>query len=85
MAMVAEGLGSTLLPDLAITGGILHGHGVVVQPLAGASARSIGLCWRRGSARVDSFRLLGEFLEDWARTHVHAWQPDLPTDGPPLR
>jgi LysR family hydrogen peroxide-inducible transcriptional activator len=76
VAMVAEGLGSTLLPDLAINGGILHGHEVTVLPLAeGASARSVGLCWRRGAARVEYFRTLGEFIAEWAQAEVRPWQP----------
>lgn len=76
VAMVAEGLGSTLLPDLAITGGILEGHDLHVSPLeSGASARTIGLCWRRGSALAGQYRVLGTFLHDWAREHVQPWQP----------
>lgn len=83
VAMVAEGLGSTLLPDLAINGGILHGHEVTVLPLAeGASARSIGLCWRRGAARVEDFRALGAFIAEWGQTAVRAWQPDASSPAP---
>lgn len=85
VAMVAEGLGSTLLPDLAINGGILHGHEVTVLPLAdGASARSIGLCWRRGAARVEDFRTLGAFIAEWGQTAVRAWPPDAIGPTPDL-
>lgn len=76
VAMVSEGMGSTLLPDLAITGGILEGSSVVVRPLGeDASARTIGLCWRRDSPRGDTFRQLGVFIRDWAKHNVRAWHP----------
>lgn len=78
VAMVSEGMGSTLLPDLAITGGILEGSSVVVRPLGeDASARTIGLCWRRDSPRGDTFRQLGVFIRDWAKHNVRAWHPGL--------
>lgn len=71
VAMVEEGLGTTLLPDLAITNGILQGTSVVVRPLAGASnVRRIGLAWRKQSARADSFRHLGQLMRDWAAAQV---------------
>ncbi|MBN8608083.1 MAG: LysR family transcriptional regulator [Caulobacterales bacterium] len=77
VAMVAEGMGATLLPDLAITGGILDGSDVVVRPLAeDAGARTVGLCWRKGCARADTFRRLGEFISGWALDHVRPWRPD---------
>lgn len=71
VAMVAEGLGTTLLPDLAIAGGILQGSSVVVRPLAGAtSARRIGLAWRKQSARAEAFRRLGALMKEWAAVNV---------------
>lgn len=76
VAMVAEGMGATLLPDLALQGGILHGTDLVVRPLRGdANARTIGLCWRRGAARADTFRQLGGFLREWAARRIVPWQP----------
>ncbi|MFH1340766.1 MAG: hydrogen peroxide-inducible genes activator [Pseudomonadota bacterium] len=74
VAMVAEGLGTTLLPDLAISGGILHGSAVVVRPLAGdANARQIGLAWRKQSARADAFRQLGALIKEWAAANIRPW------------
>nr|WP_275584669.1 hydrogen peroxide-inducible genes activator [Stenotrophomonas sp. NLF4-10] len=74
VAMVAEGMGSTFLPDLAINGGIIDGSDVVVRPLGDdANARSIGLCWRRNAARADSYRALGAFLSEWAAENVKPW------------
>ncbi|SFN04321.1 hydrogen peroxide-inducible genes activator [Dokdonella immobilis] len=72
-AMVGEGLGATLLPDLAINGGILQGHDVVVKPLRDANARTIGLCWRNASARSESFSVFGEFLRGWALETIKPW------------
>ncbi|MBN8768024.1 hydrogen peroxide-inducible genes activator [Thermomonas sp.] len=76
VAMVSEGMGATFLPDLAITGGILKGTRVVVQPLGdAANARTIGLCWRRNAARRETFLELGRFLHTWAARHVKPWAP----------
>lgn len=76
VAMVSEGMGATFLPDLAITGGILKGTRVVVQPLGdAANARTIGLCWRRNAARRETFLELGRFLHAWAARHVKQWTP----------
>ena len=86
VAMVAEGMGATLLPDLAITGGILEGSDVVVRPLAeDAGARSVGLCWRKGSARTETFRRLGAFIRDWAGSNVHPWTPARASRAPVQR
>jgi len=74
VAMVAEGMGATLLPDLAITGGILEGSEVLVRPLReDADARTIGLCWRKGSARSEDFQRLGEFIRAWAKQNIAPW------------
>lgn len=79
VAMVSEGMGATLLPDLAINGGILEGSDVVVRPLrADADARTIGLCWRKGSARAEDFLQLGQFIRAWAAEHIRPWRPTRP-------
>jgi LysR family hydrogen peroxide-inducible transcriptional activator len=59
--MVESGLGVTLLPKLAVDGGLLRGSKLVTVPLAGDNAeRSVGLAWRKGSARRPDFERLGE-------------------------
>ncbi len=64
--MVDNGLGVTLLPEMAIDGGILAGTGVRAVPLAeSAAARTIGLIWRKGSPRREEFRRLAAFVRDW--------------------
>ncbi|MCB9959515.1 MAG: hydrogen peroxide-inducible genes activator [Rhodospirillaceae bacterium] len=61
--MVANGLGATLLPKVAVDAGILAGTDVVVRPLFGdASGRSIGLGWRQGSPRAPGFREMARLL-----------------------
>jgi LysR family hydrogen peroxide-inducible transcriptional activator len=62
--MVANGLGVTLMPQMAIDAGILRGLDVTVRALSGAVPhRRIGLVWRRSSARVETFRALGGALK----------------------
>lgn len=58
--MVDNGLGTTLLPQLAIDAGILKGTTLMATSLAAAPPRQIALAWRRGSGRAPEFRLLGE-------------------------
>ncbi len=71
--MVDNGMGMTLLPEMAIAGGILSGTDVQTRPLSGtAPARKIGLVWRRNSARQTDFDLLAGFLRSW---HARRRQP----------
>ena len=61
--MVDNGLGVTMLPEMAIDAGILHETSVVARPLEGDGAvRHIALVWRKNSPREDDFRLLAEEL-----------------------
>lgn len=69
--MVANGLGITLLPQMAVDAGILRGLGLSVVPLRGqAPFRRIGLAWRKTSGRAETFQRLGAALRD--------------LDGPPV-
>lgn len=61
--MVANGLGVTLLPRMAVEGGVLAGTDLVTRPLADSGSRSIGLAWRPSSPRKKDFRLLAEFVK----------------------
>ena len=60
--MVASGLGVTLLPRLALEGGVLAGTAVEVRPLEPAGAgeasagRSLALAWRSRSPRAPNSR-----------------------------
>ncbi|HWH21750.1 MAG TPA: hydrogen peroxide-inducible genes activator [Allosphingosinicella sp.] len=62
--MVGNGLGMTMVPEMAIEAGILAGTGVVARPLkADHAARRIALIWRKNSPREKEFRLLAEALK----------------------
>ena len=61
--MVDNGLGVTLLPEMAIEAGLLNGTGVQARPLSADHAtRSIALIWRARSPREKEFRLLADAL-----------------------
>lgn len=65
ISMVAEGLGITLLPHLAIDAGILTGQdGVETAPLHGDCPREIVLAWRPTSPRKELFVKLAEIFND---------------------
>ncbi|WP_299820045.1 hydrogen peroxide-inducible genes activator [uncultured Roseibium sp.] len=69
ISMVSEGVGITLLPDLAIDAGVLGGQKIDIAPLPDACPRRVVLAWRTTSARIDLFRKLGEILRE-TRTHI---------------
>ncbi|WP_128892335.1 hydrogen peroxide-inducible genes activator [Erythrobacter sp. HKB08] len=61
--MVDNGLGLTMLPQMAIDAGILDNTKIVARPVKSANAsREIALIWRKNSPRADEFRLLAEEL-----------------------
>ena len=60
--MVEEGLGTTLLPQVAIDAGVAKGHSLNLMPLEGACPRRIALAWRHTSAHADDFKLLAEIF-----------------------
>jgi LysR family hydrogen peroxide-inducible transcriptional activator len=63
--MVANGIGITVLPKMAVDAGILRGLKLDFRPFSSAGAvRRIAVAWRSSSARGDEFRLLGAFLRD---------------------
>lgn len=73
--MAANGLGVTLVPQMALASGLLRGTDLVARPLDGPRPwRSIGLCWRRSSGRKETFRRLAAVLAEAASA-----QSDEPT------
>ncbi|HEX7852587.1 MAG TPA: hydrogen peroxide-inducible genes activator [Sphingobium sp.] len=67
--MVENGLGLTLLPEMAIRGGILAGTHITVRPIDSPHAsREIALIWRRNSPREKEFRMMAEILRAGAQT-----------------
>ena len=60
VGLVDAGLGLTLLPQLAVSAGVLHGTQVSSRPLEGVDAeRRIALVWRKNDPRRAEFELLG--------------------------
>ena len=69
--MVDNGLGVTLLPDMALDAGILNGTQVMVRTLEAAHpSRRIALVWRKSSPRAKEFKLLAEELAAAARSEA---------------
>lgn len=63
--MVDNGLGVTMLPEMALKAGILDHTGLTARPLdAPNPARRIALVWRRASPREKDFHLLAEVLAE---------------------
>ena len=66
--MVGSGMGTTLLPEMAVALETRALRSASVLPFAKpVPSRSIGLAWRRTSPRADEFRALGEVLAGGAR------------------
>ena len=61
--MVDADLGVTFLPEMARDSTLLRNTRVKLWPIGESSYRTIGLVWRKGSRRVEEFRLLGDFLK----------------------
>lgn len=63
--MVRSGLGATVLPRLAVDGGLVEGLGLAVRPFdPPVAGREIGMAWRRGSARADEAARLADAVRD---------------------
>lgn len=62
--MVANGIGVTLLPQMACSANILRGTGVESRCFDEKNiSRSIGLLWRKNSSRVEEFKVIGVFIQ----------------------
>lgn len=64
IAMVSEGLGITLLPNLAVDAGVTAPEQIRLTPLPDACPRNVVLAWRPGSARQDLFMALAKLLRE---------------------
>lgn len=62
--MVANGLGVTFLPEIALSAGLVKGSDVALKPLAKDSpSRHIGLVWRKSYHREGDVAALGAYLK----------------------
>ncbi|PCS23484.1 hydrogen peroxide-inducible genes activator [Candidatus Enterovibrio escicola] len=62
--MVANGLGTTFVPQMAIKHGLVDSLDlVVVEPPSAEAYREIGLVWRPTSSRKSTFDLLADLVE----------------------
>lgn len=63
--MVDNGLGITMLPEMAVKAGILDNTNIAARPLdAEHPSRRIALVWRKGSPREKDFHLLAGLLRE---------------------
>ena len=62
--MVDADLGMTFLPEMARGSALLKNTRVRMHPMTEKSYREIGLAWRKGSDRVEEFRLFGDYVRD---------------------
>jgi len=62
--MVDADLGVTFLPEMVQGSALLRNTRVRLWPIGERSYRTVGLVWRKGSGRVEEFRLLGEFFRE---------------------
>lgn len=61
--MAANGLGTTLLPKMALDAGLLNGTNLNAIALRSSHAsRDIALAWRKSTSRTEEFRLFGRYL-----------------------
>lgn len=63
--MVNNGLGLTLIPQMAVDAGLLDGTDVVARPLdAEHASREIALIWRTNNPRRDEFEMLAAAMRE---------------------
>jgi LysR family hydrogen peroxide-inducible transcriptional activator len=63
LQMVGAGLGVTLVPEMAVAGESNCNPSVAFRPFdEGGPSRSIGVAWRKSSAREAEFRDLAETI-----------------------
>ncbi|MEA3387911.1 hydrogen peroxide-inducible genes activator [Sphingobium sp. CCH11-B1] len=68
--MVDNGLGVTMIPEMAIASGILDHTSIAARPVQSErSSRDIALVWRRNSPREKEFRLLAGILREAAEAN----------------
>lgn len=62
--MVKSDIGITYLPEISLDSPFVRHSGLHIQELEENSYRDIGLVWRKGSSKIDEFKLLAQFIKD---------------------
>lgn len=75
IAMVSEGLGTTLLPNLAVEAGVVAEGQVRLTDMPDATPREVVLAWRPGSARASVYRRIASFLKKRQGRSGHPQRP----------
>ena len=60
--MVANNIGITLLPEMAVKANITHDTDAKTRPISTNVSRTIALVWRRNSPRADEFKEIGKVI-----------------------
>ncbi|MBT6210519.1 MAG: LysR family transcriptional regulator [Woeseia sp.] len=63
--MLDADMGISFLPEMARGSSLLKNTRVRMYPMNENSYRTIGLVWRKGSARTDEFEMLGDFIREF--------------------
>ncbi len=64
--MVANGLGITLLPDLAVKANILGSANLKTKRFQSEKvSRMVGLAWRQSDPREQDYKALAAFIREW--------------------
>lgn len=70
LQMVANGYGSTLLPEMAVTVEVRSDTPLTLRHLIPEPSRTIGLLWRASAPRQERFEHLGQiFLDVWRHSN----------------
>jgi len=69
--MVAAGMGIAFLPSLYVRSEVRPGAGVSVRPIRKrAPSRTVGMVWRRNTARQDELLEIADLIRAWLRRHA---------------
>src|SRR6266702_987887 len=84
--VVADELGITLMPQIAVESELTSSRNVVIRPLSPEEPyRTLVLAWRPTSSRGAEFRMLGNLIRECLNVTQRAFAPDRDIDVLPAR